>query len=179
MIGKRGALGVRPTSAARRPLLYRRTVAVLAGAILVLVGFGGMFLFQRWSSAREYQAARQAYEKALAIQPNFAQAHRELGVIAMQKQDYASAAEHLAKATELGMESAQNYNFLGIAYSRTNRLTQAIAVYRKALQLDPQMAEAHLNLAYALQRHGDVSSAKGEYDAACKLDKKFCGAVKQ
>jgi tetratricopeptide (TPR) repeat protein len=74
MIGKRGALGVRPTSAARRPLLYRRTVAVLAGAILVLVGFGGMFLFQRWSSAREYQAARQAYENG-----NFAEAQRLLG----------------------------------------------------------------------------------------------------
>jgi arylsulfatase A-like enzyme/Flp pilus assembly protein TadD len=122
------------------------------------------------------EAAQQAYEKALAIQPNFAQAHRELGMIAMQRQDYASAAQHLSKAIELGLESAQNYNFLGIAYSRTNRLTQAIAAYRKALKLDPQMAEAHLNLGYALQRHGDVSSAKSEYDAACRLDKKYCGA---
>jgi arylsulfatase A-like enzyme/Tfp pilus assembly protein PilF len=120
-------------------------------------------------------AAQQSYEKAIAIQPNFAQAHRELGILAMQKQDYGTAAQHLVRATESGLVSAQTYNFLGIAYSRTNRLTQAIAAYRQALKSDPQMAEAHLNLGYALQRHGDMSSAKSEYEAACKLDAKYCG----
>jgi arylsulfatase A-like enzyme/Flp pilus assembly protein TadD len=122
-------------------------------------------------------AARSAYEKAIAIQPNFPPGQRELGMLLFQQENYAAAAPHLEKAITLGLEDAHLHNFLGICYSRTNRLEKAIQSYRAALKLDPKLADAHLNLAYALQRTGKLSQAHIEYSAACQLESKYCEMV--
>jgi tetratricopeptide (TPR) repeat protein len=117
------------------------------------------------------------YEKALSIQPNFALAHREFGVLLLQEKDYEAAGKHLAEAAKLGLEEAPVYNFLGITYSRTGRVRDGIQSYRHALKLQPDLAEAHLNLAYAYQRMNRVKAAREEYAAACGLEQSFCQFV--
>jgi choline-sulfatase len=121
--------------------------------------------------------ARSAYEKAIAIQPNFPPGHRELGMLLFQQKDYAAAARSLEKAITLGLEDAHLRNFLGICYSRTNRLQKAIQSYEAALRLDPGLADGHLNLAYALQNSGNASRAQREYQAACGLESRYCALV--
>ena len=128
-------------------------------------------------AANDPAAAQSAYEKTLAIQPNFFAGQRELGMLLFQQKNYAAAAPHLEKAIGLGLEDARLHNFLGICYSRMNQLQSAIKSYRTALKLDPSMADAHLNLAYALQRAGNATKAQLEYRAACRLEAKYCGAV--
>ena len=123
------------------------------------------------------QAAQDAYQKALSIQPNFAFAERDLGLLQFSQNNYAGAVKHLAKAADLGLKEANVYNFLGISYSRTDQLVQAVKVYRQALEIDPQLAEAHLNLGYAYQRMGQNTQAKSEYESACKLQPKYCSVV--
>jgi len=120
------------------------------------------------------QAAIADYEKAVAIQSNFAPLRRDLGLLYYQQQNYAEAAKHLAKAAELGMNEAPLWNFLGISHSRSNRLALAVESYKRALKLNPDLAEAHLNLAYAYQRLNRTSNAKLEYQAACKLQSSLC-----
>ena len=112
-------------------------------------------------------SAARSYEKAIAIQPNFAPVRRDLGMLQFQQQNYAQAAEHLSKAAELGLDEAPLFNFLGISYSRTDRLPKAVSNY----------AEAHLNLAFAYQRQNRPPQAKREYDRACQLDSKLCRFV--
>jgi arylsulfatase A-like enzyme/Tfp pilus assembly protein PilF len=119
-------------------------------------------------------AAADAFEQTLAIQPSFAMAHRDLGMLLLQQQRFPEAASHLEKAAELGIDQARLYNFLGIAYSRTARFSAAAGVYKKALAKDPSYAEAHLNLSYAYQKLNRPADAKAEYQAACKLDEKLC-----
>jgi len=123
------------------------------------------------------QAAIAHYEKAVAIQSNFAPLRRDLGLLYYQQQNYAEAAKHLAKAAELGVDEAPLWNFLGISYSRTNRLQKAIESYKRALQLDPNLAETHLNLAYAYQRLNQPKAAQQEYETACRLEQNFCQYV--
>jgi choline-sulfatase len=120
--------------------------------------------------------AQAAYEKAIAIQPNFAPGQRELGIALLQQENYAAAAPHLQKAVALGLDDAHLHNFLGICYSHTNRFEEAVKSYRTALQMDPNLAEAHLNLAFVLQRQHRKGAAE-EYKAACKLHEKFCSFV--
>ena len=123
-------------------------------------------------------AAQSAYEKAMAIQPNFfAGAAGDWGCRSFNRRIMPRAAPHLEKAISLGLEDARLHNFLGICYSRMNQLQLAIKSYRTALKLDPSMADAHLNLAYALQRAGNATKAQLEYRAACRLEAKYCGAV--
>ncbi len=122
-------------------------------------------------------AALSAYQKAVAVQPNFYPGQRELGMALFNRKDYVAAAPHLEKAISLGMEDAHLHNYLGICYSRTNRIEKAIRSYEAALKLDPGLAEAHLNLAFALQRMQKPTAAGKEYNTACKLDEKLCQFV--
>ncbi|MGA6984623.1 MAG: sulfatase-like hydrolase/transferase [Terriglobales bacterium] len=119
-------------------------------------------------------AALSAYQKAIAIQPNFSPAQRELGMAFFQQKDYAAAAIHLEKALSLGLEDARLHNFLGICYSQTNRMSKAVHEHQRAIALDPNLAEAHLNLAYAYEHVGKNSEARAEYAIACQLEAKFC-----
>ena len=119
-------------------------------------------------------AAQSAYEKALAIQPNFAPGQRDLGMLYFRQQNYAKAAAHLERAADLGIADAPLYNFLGIAFSQTGRLRPAVVSYQKALRIDPNLAEAHLNLGFAYQRLNQPKQAAAEYQKACALSADFC-----
>jgi len=128
-------------------------------------------------SRTDTAAAIADYEKALAIQGNFAPLHRDLGMLYFKQQNYSQAAQELAKAVELGLRDARLLNFLGICYDRTNRVQQAISTYRKALELDDNLPEAHLNLGYTYHREGREGLAKREYQRACVLKQDFCKLV--
>jgi len=119
-------------------------------------------------------AAVAAYEKSIAIQPNFALARRDLGLLLYEQRNYAEASQQLCKAVELGTQEAPVYNFLGISYSRINQLPKAVKAYQEALTIDPNMAQAHLNLGYAYTRMGKADLAKAEYKTACRLEAKYC-----
>jgi arylsulfatase A-like enzyme/Tfp pilus assembly protein PilF len=128
-----------------------------------------------WIQARaKPDQALQAYHKALEIQPNFALAFRDIGLIEIRTRAYVNAARHLQKAVDLGLSDAPLFNFLGIAYSRTGQLEKAVNSYRKALQEKPDLAEAHLNLGFAYERLQQPTRAGQEYAAACRLDEKLC-----
>lgn len=122
-------------------------------------------------------AAAESFQKVISIQPNFALARRDLGILRSRQQRFVEAAEHLEVAHQMGIHDPRLLNLLGIAYSRTGRTRQAIAVYRRAIEGDPNLAEAHLNLALALQNTGNLRSAQQEYETACRLEPKFCEYV--
>jgi tetratricopeptide (TPR) repeat protein len=112
--------------------------------------------------------------KALEIQPGFAMAHRDLGIILLQKGRFAEAATHLEQAVALGLAHPRLYNFLGIAYSRTGRYKDAVKVYTKALEQETDFAEAHLNLSYVYEKLGRPQAARAQYETACKLQADLC-----
>ena len=128
-----------------------------------------------WISVKsDPDGAMAAFEKALEIQPGFAMAHRDLGIILLQKARYGEAAIHLEQAADLGLAHPRLYNFLGIAYSRTGRYQDAVKVYTKALDKEPGFAEAHLNLSYAYEKLNRPQSARLQYETACKLQADLC-----
>ena len=134
-----------------------------------------------WLEARtgNNQDAQSAYEKVLAIQPNFALAQRDIGMIYFGRKDYQRATPYLLKATQLGMKEARVFNFLGICYDRTGHLSRAIQSYRQALQLDPELAEAHLNLGYTYDQLKRKGLADQEYRETCRLSAELCQLIRR
>jgi len=128
-------------------------------------------LFQ---SENDPAAAQASYQKAIAIQPNFSPAQRELGLLLFNQKNYAAAVPRFEKAITLGLEAAQLHNFLGICYSQTKQMQKSIRSHQAALKLDPKLAEAHLNLAYDYQLLHQAKMARVEYQRACNLEQKFC-----
>ncbi len=122
-------------------------------------------------------AAAEAFQKVISIQPNFALARRDLGMLRFRQKNYRDASQHLAKAAELGITDPPLLNFLGISYSQMGRQSDAVRSYRKALEGDPNLAEAHLNLALAYRNTSQPRLARQEYETACRLEPKFCEYV--
>jgi choline-sulfatase len=129
-------------------------------------------------SRNDVVAARAAYEKAIAIQPNFAPGQRDLGMLLFEQKNYSGAAVHLAKAVALGVDDARVHNFLGICYAKTNRMESAVREHRRAIELDPKLAEAHLNLGFVYEKLGKTAAARAEYDRACQLSEPMCAFVR-
>jgi choline-sulfatase len=128
-----------------------------------------------WISVKsDPDGAMAAFDKALEVQPGFAMAHRDLGLILLQKGRYKEAAAHLEQAAQLGLAHPRLYNFLGIAYSRIGRYQDAVKVYTKALDKKPDFAEAHLNLSYVYEKLNRPQSARLQYETACKLQTDLC-----
>ncbi len=128
-------------------------------------------------AANDPTTAQAAYEKAVAIQPNYSPGQRELGMALFNQKNYAAAATHLEKARALGLEDAHLHNFLGICYSQMHQISKAAREHEHAVELDPKLAEAHLNLAYDYQLLRQAKRAQKEYEQACKLEEGFCKFV--
>lgn len=139
--------------------------------------FRAWYLLAQIEAQKDQRASREALDKVLAIQPNFAPAYRDRGLLSVSEGTFVSAAEDLARAAELGLRDPLTFNSLGICYSRMNRLDDAAENYRRALEADPAFAQAHLNLGFVYERMKQPLLAKQEYAAACRLDRRLCSLI--
>src|SRR5712692_1456499 len=139
--------------------------------------FRAWFLLAQIESKDDPRSSREALDKVIAIQPNFALAYRDRGLISVREQTYVSASEDLSRAVEMGLRDVLTYNSLGICYSRMNRLDDAVENYRRASTVDPGYAQAHLNLGFAYERMNQPEMSKKEYAEACRLDRRICPLV--
>jgi len=115
------------------------------------------------------EAARDAYRRALALDPELVDARVNLGRILHEAGDAAEAArlyeEALARAPE---DPIVHFN-LALALEDVEDRERAIAHYRRALALDPDFADAHYNLAGLCELAGRNAEALRHYHAYKKL----------
>lgn len=94
-------------------------------------------------------------EKAMQADPEYIEAHNNLGVCYMQLEQYERAAAEFEKTVALEPESAKGQLNLGLALSMLQRYAQAESATRTAVGLDPGSPAAH----YAL---GQILAAQGK-----------------
>ena len=104
-------------------------------------------------------AARDAYERALALDPTHADAHVNLGRLLHEKGAAAAAEQHYRAAFEANREHDTAAFNLGVALEDLGRIDDAIQAYAAAIAIDPDNADAHYNLAGIYERRGDKQSA--------------------
>jgi Tfp pilus assembly protein PilF len=103
--------------------------------------------------------ARQAYERALEIDPDWTDAYVNLGRLVHEGGDPRGAAKFYGEALVRNPgDSVTHYN-LAVAYEDLERLAKARAHYEQALVLNPSFADAHFNLGRILERIGERDAA--------------------
>lgn len=103
--------------------------------------------------------AREAYRRALELDPDLADAHVNLGRLLHEAGDARAAAEHYRKAIELRPGSVIALFNLGVALEDLRMPDEAILAYRTALAADAGCADAHYNLAHLYEVRGDAAAA--------------------
>src|SRR6185312_7084785 len=108
----------------------------------------------------ETARARAAYERALALQPDLAEANNDLGALLAQGGDLNGAIDRFRAALAATPDYPDALNNLGYALLLTGRDQEALTLYEKALALQPDFPEALNNLGLLLGRAGDMDRAE-------------------
>lgn len=107
----------------------------------------------------EPDAARGAYERALALDPRLADAHVNLGCVLHDAGKLADAESHYRAALGLRPGDPVPRFDLGVVLEDQARLDEARAAYEASLACDPTCADAHYNLARIHDRLGETAAA--------------------
>ncbi len=115
-------------------------------------------------------AALAEWKRALALGPDDAKAHTNLGALLLRRGRLEEAAAEFRAALDLKPDFADARNNLGLTFLHRGRLNEAIALWRETLELNPESTEAHVNLGAAFLMQGRHREAVEENRAALRLE---------
>lgn len=110
----------------------------------------------KWALGQRAEAMAH-WERALALNPDFAQAHMNLGNALREDGRTADAVTHLRRALQL-QPTPFAHNNLGLALAVLGD-SEAAGHFRRAIEMHPAFVEPHLNLALELANRGDLAQA--------------------
>jgi len=129
-----------------------------------------------FSRAGKYADAVTSYQQAVALSPDFAEAHHELGYALYKLSRHGESAEASKRALALRPKNAETYRNLGLALAAAGRHAAARDAFREAARIEPGHAATHYNLGMALENSGDENSAAEAYRRAVSLKPDLAGA---
>jgi tetratricopeptide (TPR) repeat protein len=117
-----------------------------------------------------------SYRRAISINPDFAEAHCNLGVLFKElgKLDEAAASHY--KALAIKPDYAEAHNNLGTVQQDQGLLDEALASHHKAFAIKPDFAEAHANLGNIYQELGKLDEAAASYHRALAIKPDYAEA---
>lgn len=107
----------------------------------------------------DYNGARRSLERAIALDPENANAHRWLGRLLARDQSYTASAQHLERALTLKPDIPGAWMDLGSVYYLQRDLAKAAASFRAELDHAPDSLLAQFNLGLVLKETGRVEEA--------------------
>lgn len=107
--------------------------------------------------------------RSIAIAPDFAEAHNDLGVGFARQGRIPEAIEQYQQALMLKPSYDEAENNLGVVSVHEGELDQAIDRYRRALAVNPDNADAQVNWGNVLVRLGKPADAIAHYREALRI----------
>lgn len=133
--------------------------------------FGSLYLLGMIARQRgQSGAAIDLIGRAIAIRPDYAEAHNNIGSAFQDQGNLEQAIFHYRRAISISCGYAQAHNNLGTARKAQGKLPEAVASYRRALTLKPDDAAAHNNLGNALADQGRIEEAVTSYRRALAIE---------
>ncbi len=118
----------------------------------------------------QWEEAIEAYRRVVAIDPSFAAAWNNLGLLLHRMGRYDDARAAYASALEHDPQCREAAYNLGSLQEDCGDVEDAIRYYRRALAMSPDYADAHFNLAAALARSGRHAEAVEHWRRYLLLD---------
>jgi tetratricopeptide (TPR) repeat protein len=117
-----------------------------------------------------WQDAIDAYRRVVAIDPTYAAAWNNLGLLLHRMGEYDDARGAYTAALHQEPQCAEAAYNLGSLSEDCGDVDTAIGHYRRALDVSPDYADAHFNLAAALARSGRNQAAIHHWQRYLELD---------
>jgi tetratricopeptide (TPR) repeat protein len=108
----------------------------------------------------DYDSAREALRRELALNPFSSSASLLLGSLQVLHGEFVDALPHLQRATQSASTAGEAYINLGRAYLRLRKDSEALDALQRAVALRPDSKAAHYELALAYSRLGKKAEAE-------------------
>jgi tetratricopeptide (TPR) repeat protein len=118
----------------------------------------------------QWEDAIDAYRRVVSIDPTYAAAWNNLGLLLHRMGRYEEAGTAYVSALDQDPQCCEAAYNLGSLHEDRGEVEEAISDYRKALELSPDYADAHFNLAGALARNGRDGEAIKHWQRYLELD---------
>ena len=113
--------------------------------------------------------ARGAFQRALTLKPDDADANNSMGALLAQSGELPTAIERFNAALQAKPEFPDALNNLGFALYQSGRANDAYELYQKALSLQPDFPEALNNVGIFFGRQGDLDRALSYFKRAVEI----------
>lgn len=124
----------------------------------------------------DLEGAQRHLEEAVRLDPKFAQAHNNLGIVLRSRGFKTEAAAAFRAAVAAKPDYMRAWNNLGSTLLHMDGAEEAVSCFRKALELDPNYAYAHLNLGLYLLAIGRHADAEASLTRAARLEPRMADA---
>ncbi len=95
---------------------------------------------------KDLDGALASYLRCLELDDQNVEAHDNVGLIFLEKNQFAEAIAHFRRALQIDSKNLAALNNLGVTYEKQNNPTEARKYYEQALQIDPNCQRAKENL---------------------------------
>jgi serine/threonine-protein kinase len=135
-----------------------------------------------WSSIRGLRSpaeatreALAAVDRALALDPDLADAHASKGLLLSHSGEMRQGLKHLQRAVEINPGHAAAYNLLSRALYSYERIPEALAAMEKSVSLDPVSMMVHTGAGDAYYFARQYEKSVVHYRMSLELDPRFDG----
>jgi tetratricopeptide (TPR) repeat protein len=131
-----------------------RAAALRAIALDDSLADGHQALAHAHAEANEWVVARREYERAIALDPQFVEAHYRMGEMLYRMGLPRESLGHLEAANRLDPLYTQNNAYLSLTLAMLGQFEEAIAVAQRALALDPEHIQVNQWYSHVLELAG-------------------------
>ena len=122
----------------------------------------------------KYQAAIELYNEAIKLDPNYAPAYNNRGMVYADLKRYLDAIADFNKSIELKNPTLHfAYNNRGMAYTNIQNYEQAISDYNRAIEINPNFEKAYNNRGVVYFYLKDYQKAISNYEKAIEINPNF------
>jgi tetratricopeptide (TPR) repeat protein len=129
-----------------------------------------------YSEIGPIESAIDSFEKAIALKPNYLEAHYNLGAAYQRIHQLDNAIECYEKAITLKHAYPEAHNNLGIIMLERNQLDIAVKSFEWAVAYSPNYAEAYNNLGAVFQELNQFDKAIEQYKKAIIINPEYAQA---
>lgn len=123
------------------------------------------------------ESAVNAFQKAIAIKSDYAEAHYNLGVVFQRMSKNDNAFKCYEKSIAINHSYPQAHNNIGMIQLNQRQLNEAVKSFEWAVAYSPEYFEAHNNLGAAFQELMNYEKAKAQYEKAISINPNFAQAL--
>ena len=151
-------------------MLFKHTLSVTADNYLIYNNLGVTLARQG-----KDQEAFLHYEKALEINPRYADAYYNIGSLLARQGKDEEAVVQFMESLRIKPDKKEAHNDLGVILNKHRKILEAVFHFTEAIHIDPNYEEAHLNLGTILFQHGKYGEAVLYFNEALRINPSNAG----